>query len=65
DVNVMLSVIDRHHIAGIRYEFEDGKEVIPYMAPHEVRILFGGASHGNSHVHTDHHGHVHADARIV
>ncbi|MDE6331799.1 MAG: urease accessory protein UreE [Muribaculaceae bacterium] len=65
DRKVMLSVMETHHIEGISYEFEEGKEVIPYMAPHEVRILFGGASHGNSHVHTDHHGHVHADARIV
>lgn len=65
DRKVMLSVMETHNIDSISYEFEEGKEVIPYMAPHEIRVLFGGASHGNSHVHTDHHGHVHADAKIV
>lgn len=65
DRKVMLSVMETHNIDAISYEFEEGKEVIPYMAPHEIRVLFGGASHGNSHIHTDHHGHVHADAKIV
>ena len=65
DRKVMLSVMETHNIDDISYEFEEGREVIPYMAPHEIRILFGGASHGNSHIHTDHHDHVHADAKIV
>ncbi|MDE5655660.1 MAG: urease accessory protein UreE [Muribaculaceae bacterium] len=65
DRKVMLSVMETHNIDDITYEFEEGKEVIPYMAPHEIRVLFGGASHGNSHIHTDHHDHVHADAKIV
>ena len=65
DRKVMLSVMETHNIDDITYKFEEGKEVIPYMAPHEIRALFGGASHGNSHIHTDHHDHVHADAHIV
>lgn len=65
DRKVMLSVMETHNIDDITYEFEEGKEVIPYMAPHEIRVLFGGASHGNSHSHADGHSHVHAEAKIV
>lgn len=55
DRQVMLSVMDTHHLEGITYEFQPGQEVIPYMAPHEIRRLFGGASH---HVHgAEHHPH--------
>lgn len=57
DKKVMLSVMDTHHLEGVAYEFQPGREVIPYMAPHEIRRLFGGASHG-SHVHS-HAGHEH------
>ncbi len=58
DKQVMLSVMDTHHLEGVRYEFQPGREVIPYMAPHEIRRLFGGASHG-SHSHPHDHGHDH------
>lgn len=58
DKKVMLSVMDTHHLEGVRYEFQPGREVIPYMAPHEIRRLFGGASHG-SHSHEHEHGHGH------
>lgn len=57
DKKVMLSVMDTHHLEGISYEFQPGREVIPYMAPHEIRRLFGGASHGS---HSHEHGHEHA-----
>lgn len=54
DRKVMLSVLDTHHIEGITYTFEEGTEVIPYLAPHEVRRLFGGAGHeSHSHTHAD------------
>ena len=44
--------MDTHNIDDITYEFVEGSEVIPYMAPHEVRRLFGGAGHeSHSHVH--------------
>lgn len=55
DKKVMLSVMETHNIEGISYEFSKGSEVIPYLAPHEVRRLFGGAGH-ESHSHD--HGHV-------
>lgn len=52
DKKVMLSVMETHHIEGITYEFQPGTDVIPYLAPHEIRRLFGGASHeSHSHVH--------------
>ena len=54
DKTVMLSVMDTHHLEGVSYEFQPGREVIPYMAPHEIRRLFGGASH-HSHEGHDHH----------
>jgi urease accessory protein len=42
DKTVMLSVLNTHHIEGADYCFRSGVEVIPYLAPHEVRRLFGG-----------------------
>lgn len=54
DKKVMLSVMETHHLEGITYDFQPGREVIPYMAPHEIRRLFGGASH-ESHSHHHHH----------
>lgn len=52
DKKVMLSVMETHHIEGITFEFQKGLEVIPYLAPHEIRRLFGGAGHeSHSHVH--------------
>ncbi len=52
DKKVMLSVMETHNIEGITYEFQPGTDIIPYLAPHEIRRLFGGASHGShSHVH--------------
>lgn len=60
DKKVMLSVMDTHHLEGVSYEFQEGREVIPYMAPHEIRRLFGGASHGSHHGHEHGHPHEHA-----
>ena len=57
DKKVMLSVMETHHIEGITYEFQKGMEIIPYLAPHEIRRLFGGAGHES-------HSHVHAHAHI-
>ncbi|MCH5238818.1 MAG: urease accessory protein UreE [Muribaculaceae bacterium] len=58
DKKVMLSVMETHHIEGIKYDFQKGGEVIPYLAPHEIRRLFGGAGHES-------HSHEHAHGRIV
>lgn len=57
DKKVMLSVLETHHIPGITFEFEKGLDVIPYLAPHETRRLFGGAGH-ESHSHEHDHGHI-------
>jgi urease accessory protein len=51
DRKVMASVMDTHHFDGIRYEFVSGREVVPYLAPHESRRLFGAAE-GSVHSHT-------------
>lgn len=51
DRKVMASVMDTHRFDGIRYEFAPGREIIPYLAPHEARRLFGGAE-GPVHSHT-------------
>lgn len=65
DKKVMLSVLDTHHIDDISYSFESGSEVIPYLAPHEVRGLFGGASHGNTELHDHTRFHEHDHGHIV
>lgn len=43
DRQVMASVMKTHAFVGVSYEFIPGSEVIPYLAPHEARRLFGGA----------------------
>lgn len=61
DKKVMLAVMDTHNIPGISYKFEEGIGVIPFLAPDEIRNLFGGAgqeSHSHEHHHHD-HPHVH------
>jgi urease accessory protein len=60
DRKVMSSVMNTHRFEGIRYEFVPGGEVVPYLAPHESRRLFGGAE-GPVHVHT-HEQYVGVDA---
>lgn len=50
DRKVMASVMKTHRFEDIRYEFVAGSEVIPYLAPHESRRLFGGAE-GPVHAH--------------
>ena len=37
----MASVMKTHAFEGVTYEFVPGAEVIPYLAPHEARRLFG------------------------
>ena len=51
DRKVMSSVMKTHRFEGISYEFLPGSEVVPYLAPHESRRLFGGAE-GPVHSHT-------------
>ena len=68
DRKVMASVMKTHAFEEITYEFSSGASVIPYLAPHEFRRLFGGAdstphSHVHEHSHTsdhdDDHSHPH------
>jgi urease accessory protein len=64
DRKVMASVMDSHRFEGVRYEFVPGREIVPYLAPHESRRLFGGAE-GRVHAHShaqDGHAHAAADA---
>lgn len=49
---VMASVMKTHAFSGITYEFSPGREVIPYLLPHEARRLFGGAN-STPHTHVD------------
>ena len=51
DRKVMASVMETHRFEGIRYEFAPGGDIVPYLAPHEARRLFGGAE-GPVHSHT-------------
>ena len=56
--------MNTHRFEGLRYEFVPGGEVVPYLAPHESRRLFGGAE---GPVHTPcarsaDHAHPHDDA---
>lgn len=57
DKKVMTSVMRTHAFQGITYEFVPGSEVIPYLAPHESRRLFGGAE-GPVHSHVHEHNHT-------
>jgi urease accessory protein len=62
DRKVMASVMKTHAFPGIAYEFVPGTEVIPFLAPHEARRLFGGANatpHSHAHEHTHNHDHHH------
>lgn len=54
DKKVMMSVMDTHRFEDITYEFQPGQEVIPFLAPHEIRKLFGGSSQEISHLHPHH-----------
>jgi len=58
DKKVMESVMRTHRIEHVSYAFQPGEEVIPYLAPHEIRRLFGGASHENEHHEHPHHAHA-------
>lgn len=59
DKKVMMSVMDTHHFEDITYEFQPGKEVLPFLAPHEVRQLFGGSMQEMPH---HHHSHVESES---
>jgi urease accessory protein UreF/urease accessory protein UreE len=65
DRKLMASVMNTHHFEGIRYDFVPGREIVPYLAPHESRRLFGGAE-GPVHRHThESYGDAEADSGRV
>jgi urease accessory protein len=63
DRKVMASVMNTHRFENLRYEFVPGAEIIPYLAPHESRRLFGGAE-GPVHSHVYDHAAAHGYAPI-
>ena len=65
DHKVMASVMNTHRFESIRYEFVPGGDIVPYLAPHESRRLFGGAE-GPVHTHTgDHYVAVDAETGLA
>ncbi len=46
---VMTAVLKTHQFDGVSYNCAPGAEVLPYLAPHEARLLFAGAA-GHSHL---------------
>src|SRR5438067_5732803 len=64
DRKVMASVMNTHRFENIRYEFMPGAEIIPYLAPHESRRLFGGAE-GPVHSHVYDHAQPQSHAPIA
>ena len=59
DRKVMESVMHTHRIEEITYSFQPGAEVIPYLAPHEIRRLFGGTGPDSETHHHHEHSHAH------
>ncbi len=55
DKKVMMSVMETHHFEDMPCEFQAGREVLPFLSPHEVRKLFGGCSGELTHSHAHHH----------
>lgn len=53
DKKVMRSVMHTHNLPHLAVSFLSADDVVPYLAPHEVRRLFGGAAHSEHH-HTPH-----------
>ena len=51
DRTVMRSVMETHHFEHITYNFKAGREIIPFLAPHEVRRLFGASEQNERHHH--------------
>ena len=64
DRKVMASVMNTHRFENIRYEFVPGADIIPYLAPHESRRLFGGAE-GSVHSHVYDHAQPQGRAPIT
>lgn len=62
DRKVMASVMKTHAFQNVTYDFIPGQIVIPYLSPHEIRRLFGGAEqalhrHSTATESSSHHHH--------
>ena len=55
DRKVMASVMQTHRLEGVACSFQPGAEVIPYLAPHEIRRIFGGTDPECADRHHHHH----------
>lgn len=51
DRKVMLSVMRTYNFEGIDFSFRPGREIVPYLTPSEIRVLFGSTS---PHSHSSH-----------
>lgn len=60
DRRVMESVMRTHAIEGVGWSFRRGDQIIPYLAPHEIRRLFGGGGN-RTHTHAHPHPHTHEE----
>ena len=49
DRKVMESVMRTHNIEHIAISFRAAEQIIPYLSPHEVRRLLGGATTEEHH----------------
>jgi urease accessory protein len=49
DRKVMSSVMHTHNIEHIAFSFQPAEQIIPYLSPHEVRQLLGGAASTEHH----------------
>ena len=49
DRKVMSSVMHTHNIEHIAFSFQPAEQIIPYLSPHEVRQLLGGAAATEHH----------------
>lgn len=46
----METVMETHRIEDVSWWFARGAEVMPYLAPHEARLLFASGTPGHSHL---------------
>ncbi len=60
DRKVMLSVMHTYNFDGIDFSFRSGSEIVPFLTPSEVRMLFG-TSQPQSHRHHSHPKHQNMD----
>lgn len=58
DRKVMLSVMRTYNFEGIDFSFRPGREIVPYLTPSEIRVLFGSTSPQSHSPHTHTHPHT-------